>query len=80
MKERICREEEGEEEEKEEEEEEKEEVTNALVPNASYDVAPHTHQPKRPPPKIKELYFPFLQSAIRTLLKWWIFNHVENVC
>ena len=54
MKERICSEEEEEEGEEEEEvEEEKEEVTNALVPNASYDVAPHTHQPKRPPPKIK---------------------------
>ena len=43
MKERICSEEE---EEGEEEEEEKEEVTNALVPNASYDVATHTSSPR----------------------------------
>ena len=67
MKERICSEEE--EEEEEEVEEEKEEVTNALVPNASYDVAPHTHQPKRPPPKIKEIVFPIFAIGNQDIIE-----------
>ena len=62
MKERICSEE-------EEGEEEKEEVTNALVPNASYDVAPHTHQPKRPPPKIKEIVFPIFAIGNQDIIE-----------
>ena len=41
-----------------EEEEEKEEVTNALVPNASYDVATHTHQRERGGHKNQRIVFP----------------------
>ena len=76
--------------EEEEEEEEKEEVTNALVPNASYDVATHNSSRRGCSQKLKNYISDFChqQITIGTSLKWLIhekkhiviINHVENVC
>ena len=76
--------------EEEEKEEEKEEVTNALVPNASYDVATHTSSPRGRRQKSNNHIYTFChqhsaahnQDIIEMVdtQEGVIFNHIETVC